>query len=69
MIMLGDPAQLPAVGRSDIFGTQLWRTFSILILREIKRCQDPILNSVLTKVRMGVCDKEVTDVLSGLVKG
>ena len=66
--MLGDPAQLPAVGRSDIFGTQLWHTFSILILREIKRCQDAILSSVLTKVRMGVCDKEVTNVLSGLVK-
>ena len=65
VIMLGDPAQLPAVGRSDIFGTQLWRTFSILILREMKRCQDAILSSVLTK---GVCDKEVTNVLSGLVK-
>ena len=68
VIILGDPAQLPAVGRSDIFGTQLWRTFTILILREIKRCQDPILSSVLSKVRMSVCDKEVTDVLSGLVK-
>ena len=26
VIMFGDPAQLPAVGRSDLFGTQLWRT-------------------------------------------
>ena len=33
VIMLGDPAQLPAVGRSDLFGTKLWRTFSILVLR------------------------------------
>ena len=54
VIMLGDPAQLPAVGRSDLFGTKLWRTFSILVLREIKRSQDPVLTSVLTKVRMGV---------------
>ena len=65
--MLGDPAQLPAVGRSKLFGTQLWRTFSVLVLREIKRSQDPVLTSIFTKVRMGVCDKEVTDVLRGLV--
>ena len=68
VIMLGDPAQLPAVGRSDLFGTQLWQTFSILVLREIKRSQDPVLTSVLTKVRMGVCDKEVIDVLRGLLQ-
>lgn len=43
VIMLGDPAQPPAVGRSDTFGTQLWRTFSVLILGEIKRSEDPIL--------------------------
>ena len=67
VIMLGDPAQLPAVDRSDLFGTQLWRTSSVLVLREIKRSQDPMLTSVLTKVRMGVCDKQVTDVLSGLI--
>ena len=68
MIMLGDPAQLPAVGRSDLFGMQLWCTFLVLVLREIKRSQDPRLTSVLTKVRIGVCDKEVTDVLRGLVQ-
>ena len=68
VIMLGDPAQLPAVGRSDLFGTQLWRTFSVSVLREIKRSQDPILTSVLSKIRMGVCDKEVIDVLRDLVQ-
>ena len=68
VIMLGDPAQSPAVGRSDLFGTQLWRTFSVLVLGEIKWSQDPVLSSVLTKVRIGVCDKEVTDVLRGLVQ-
>ena len=55
--MLGDPAELPAVGRNDLFGTQLWQTFSILVLREIKRSQYPILTSILIKVRMGVCDR------------
>ena len=30
--------------------------------------QDPILSNVLSKVRVGVCNKEVTDVLGGLVK-
>ena len=68
VIMLGDPAQSPAVGRSDLFGTQLWCIFSVLVLGEIKRSQDPVLSSVLTKVRIGVCDKEVTDVLRGLVQ-
>ena len=67
VIMLGDPAQLPAVGRSDLFGTQLWRTFSVLVLGEVKRSQDPVLTSVSTKVRMGVYDNKVTDVLRGLV--
>ena len=61
MILLGDPAQLPAIGNRDIFGT--WRTFSILILREVKRATDPILSSILLKVRMGVCDEEVIQVL------
>ena len=40
--MLGNPAQLPAVGRSDLFGTHLWHTFSVLVLREIKRSGDPV---------------------------
>ena len=40
IVMLRDPAQLPAVGRSDLFGTHLRRTFSVLVLREIKRCLD-----------------------------
>ena len=68
VILLGDPAQLPAIGHRDIFGTQLWRTFSILILREVKRATDPILSSVLLKVRMGVCDTEVKEVLKSRVQ-
>ena len=52
VILLGDPAQLPAVGQRDIFGTSLWRTFSVLLLREVKRATDPVLCSILSKVRM-----------------
>ena len=68
VIMLGDPAQLPSPGRRDIFGTHLWRTFTISVLREIKRCHDPVLGNVLAKVRMGNSDEEVVDVLSNLVQ-
>ena len=64
--MLGDPSQLPSPGRRDIFGTHLWRTFTILI--QIKRCRDPVLSNVLTKVRIGICDEEVVDVLSNIVQ-
>jgi len=53
------PAQLPAVRRTDIFGTMLWRQFSVLLLREVKRAVDPALASTLAKVRMGICDEEV----------
>ena len=63
VILLGDPAQLPAIGQRDIFGTYLWTRFSILVLREMKRATDPVLCRVLSKVRLGVCDEEVTEVL------
>ena len=53
-VMLGDHAQLPAVSRSDLFGIHLWHTFSVLLLRETKGSQDPVLTSISTKVRMGV---------------
>ena len=61
VFLLGDPAQLPAINRRDIFDTTLWSKFTILLLREIKRATDPILSSVLSKVRLGICDAEVFD--------
>ena len=67
IIMLGDPAQVPSPGRMGIFGTHLWRIFTILVLREIKRCCDPVLGNVLSKVRMCVYDEEV-NVLTNLVQ-
>ena len=33
VILLGDPAQLPAISCRDIFGTRLWQKFAILVLR------------------------------------
>ena len=68
VILLGDPAQLPAVGQRDIFATKLWSQFSMLLLREVKRATDPVLCSVLGKVRLGVCDQEVTEVLESRLR-
>ena len=58
---MGDPAKLLAV--RDIFGTRLWQKFAIMVPREVKRATDPQLTSILTKNRIGICDKEVLDVL------
>ena len=63
VVLLGDPAQLPAIGQRFIFGTKLWTKFSILLLRELKHATDPVLCSILSKIRMGVCDDEVIKVL------
>ena len=63
VILLGDPAQLPAVSRRDIFGTRLWQKFAIIVLREVKRATDPQLISILSTVRLGICDKQVLDAL------
>lgn len=63
MLLLGDPAQLPTVSPMDIFGTTLWRQFSVLQLREEKHAEDPVLASILAKVRMGTCDEELNSTL------
>ena len=63
VIQLDDPAQLPAVLNRDIFGTHLWRNFSVLLLREVKHTKDPQLQSPLEKVRFGVLDEEVEQIL------
>ena len=64
MILLGDPAQLPAVSNTDIFGPVLWRTFNIVLLREVVRAKDPQLQCLLDKVRMGIHDEEVATILA-----
>ena len=61
--MFGDPAQLPPVSNTDIFHTKLWFNFSILQLKEIVRAKDPVLSSILLKIREGICDVQVESVL------
>lgn len=68
VILLGDPAQLPSVSRQDVFGTRLWRSFHILLLREIKRSIDPTLTNILTQIRMGICNDDVKTTLATLVQ-
>ena len=63
MILLGDPAQLPAVSSRDIFGTDLWMRSSVLLLQEMKRAKDPQLQSLLEKVRVRVYDEDVEHIL------
>ena len=63
VILLGDPAQLPAVSNKDIFGTDLWMTFNMLLLREVVRAKDPDLQCLLDKVRLDIHDAEVHKIL------
>ena len=63
MILLGDPTQLPAVSNWDIFGTNLWRTFSILLLREVKHAKNPQFQALLEKIKLGEHDEEVDSIL------
>ena len=53
--------------RTDIFGTTLWRQFSVLLLREVKRAVDPALASTLGKVRTHIFDEEVDSSLQSWV--
>lgn len=50
VLLFGDPAQLPPVSHADIFNTKHWPKFSIL---QLVRATDPVLRSVLLKVRQG----------------
>ena len=68
MILLGDPAQLPAVSNRDIFSTDLWRTFDVLLLRGVNHAKDPQLQSLLEKVRIGVHDEKVERILRSRCK-
>ncbi len=62
-LLFGDPAQLPAISRMDVFGTTLWRQFTILLLWEVKRASVPALASLLAKVRFGICDQQLDSTL------
>jgi len=62
VILIGDPAQLSALDK-DIYDTWLWQHFDILMLKEVKGQGDPAFANVLDKVRLGIVDEEVTEVL------
>ena len=68
ILLFGDPAQLPPVSHADIFNTPHWLKFSILQLKEVVRATDPVLSSMLLKVRQGECDKEVESTLKRCLK-
>ena len=68
VILFGDPAQLPPVSNTDIFNTKVWFNFSILQLKEIVRAKDPVLSSILLKIREGICDDHVESVLKSLLE-
>ena len=63
VLLFGDPAQLPPVSHADIFNTRLWAKFNILQLKEVVRATDPVLSSMLLRVRRGECDEEVESTL------
>ena len=50
-------------GGRHVIETSLWQKFAIMVLREVKRATDPQLPVSLVKSRLGICDKEVLDVL------
>ena len=53
----------PLVDRFDFIGDELVRGISSfywvmdIVLREVKRATDPQVTSILSKVRLGICDK------------
>lgn len=50
IILVGDPAKLPAIDK-DIYDRWLWQNFDILMLKEVKRQGDAAFASMLNKVR------------------
>ena len=63
LILLGDPAQLAAVSSKDIFGSDLWMTFNMLLLREVVRTKDPDKQCLFDEVTLGIYDAEVYKIL------
>ena len=63
IILLGDPAQLPAIN-NDIYGTFTWKKFDIILLAEVMRQRNSDFLAILQKVRLGECDEHVMKVLN-----
>lgn len=66
IILMGDPAQLPAI-EQDIFDTHLWRRFDIVMLKDVKRQEDVAFQSILSTVRMGETTDDVNSILKSRV--
>ena len=66
IILMGDPAQLPAI-QTDIFSSSLWRRFNIAILKDVKRQNNPKFQKLLSTVRLGSVTDEVDSILQSRV--
>jgi hypothetical protein len=68
IILVGDPAQLPAIDE-DIFTSPLFQQFDILLLKTVKRQDDEVFLKVLDNVRQGFLTKSDSDVLKERLVG
>ena len=67
IILMGDPAQLPAI-EHDIFDTYLWRDkFSIVMLKDIKRQNDQTFQQMLSTIRLGKTNDDIDSILRSKV--
>ena len=66
IILMGDPAQLPAI-QTDIFSSSLWRRFNIAILKDVKRQNNPEFQKLLSTVRLGSVTDEIDNILQSRV--
>ena len=66
VILMGDPAQLPAI-QKDIFESSLWRRFNIAILKDVKRQNNAEFQKLLSTVRLGTITDEVDKTLQSRV--
>ncbi len=62
VILIGDPAQLPAIGVS-LFESDNWKCFSVHFLRQVMRQSNGEFIEVLNKVRVGIVDQQVDRLL------
>lgn len=70
LILSGDFCQLPAVGCDKMcFESVSWNRCikKVIHLKEIIRQQDPIFIEVLQKIRLGIIDRQVKDVIKSRV--
>ena len=66
IILMGDPTQLPAIER-DIFDSFLWRKFSIVMLKDIRRQDDETFQNMLSTIRLGKTNSEIDHILRSKV--